>query len=182
MTKLKDEAKSLRSDLESVLAILGELSNNWNPNGQDMAVKAAVVGFRELTGQVPDSGDTSDATEVKQEEGAEAEGVEGEFITDDDDEAPEAEPLLYALKNPDGAISEWELNHLLREDLEGLLQKDTESTAADDDDENSLRECPHVPALTAATEADAQCTSSRSTFRTACSSTMTRCAWGSWTS
>lgn len=124
-----------------MLAILGELSNNWNPNGQDMAVKAAVVGFRELTGQLPDSGDSSDSTEVKQEEGAEAEGVEGEFITDDDDdEAPEAEPLLYALKNPDGAISEWELNHLLREDLEGLLQKDTESTAADDDDENSLRE------------------------------------------
>lgn len=138
MEKLKEETKSLRSDLESVLAILGELSANWNPNGQDMAVKAAVVGYRELTGQIP--GAHSDSTEVKQEP---EEPVEGEFITevsDEEAEAPEAEPLLYALKNPDGAISDWELNHLLREDLEGLLQKDTDLTASEDDDENSLRE------------------------------------------
>lgn len=143
VTKLKDEARALRSDLDSVLAILGELSNNWNPNGQDMAVKAAVVGYRELTGQVP--GESSESTEVKQEEGAGAEtgeggeGVEGEFITDDEDETPEAEPLLYALKNPDGAVSEWELNHLLREDLEGLLQKDgSDPASADEDDEDGL--------------------------------------------
>lgn len=119
-----------------MLAILGELSNNWNPNGQDMAVKAAVVGYRELTGQVPDS--SSETTEVKVEEGEKP--VEGEFITgDEEDDTPEAEPMLYALKNPDGAISEWELNHLLREDLEGLLQKDGESSSTDDDDEDSLR-------------------------------------------
>lgn len=119
-----------------MLAILGELSNNWNPNGQDMAVKAAVVGYRELTGQVPDS--SSETTEVKVEEGEEP--VEGEFITgDEEDDTPEAEPMLYALKNPDGAIGEWELNHLLREDLEGLLQKDGESSSTDDDDEDSLR-------------------------------------------
>lgn len=125
-----------------MLAILGELSNNWNPNGQDMAVKAAVVGYRELTGQIPDS--ASESTEVKQEEGAEP--VEGVFITEqEDDETPEAEPLLYALKNPDGAISEWELNHLLREDLEGLLQKDTASNSSDDDDEDSLRKFPSLP-------------------------------------
>ncbi len=44
---LKEQAKKTEEELGTLKGILKELSENYNPNYQDMAVKAAVVGYTE---------------------------------------------------------------------------------------------------------------------------------------
>jgi protein kinase C substrate 80K-H len=47
LDRLREQAKKTEEDLDTLKGILKELSENYNPNYQDMAVKAAVVGFTE---------------------------------------------------------------------------------------------------------------------------------------
>lgn len=47
LDRLKEQAKKTQEDLDTLKGILKELSENYNPNYQDMAVKAAVVGYTE---------------------------------------------------------------------------------------------------------------------------------------
>jgi protein kinase C substrate 80K-H len=49
LTRLRSKTQKLQADLDQLHAILDELSKSYNPNYQDMAVKAAVVGYEELT-------------------------------------------------------------------------------------------------------------------------------------
>lgn len=49
LTRLRSKTSRLRSELDTLHGILEELSKGYNPNYQDMAVKAAVVGYEELT-------------------------------------------------------------------------------------------------------------------------------------
>ena len=49
MTRLRTKTARLEAELEDLHNILDELSKNYNPNYSDMAVKAAVKGYEELT-------------------------------------------------------------------------------------------------------------------------------------
>lgn len=49
LTRLRSRTQRLQSELDTLRGILDELAKGYNPNYQDMAVKAAVVGFEELS-------------------------------------------------------------------------------------------------------------------------------------
>lgn len=112
--RVRSQMSKVEEDLKTVLGILDELSNGYNPNGQDMAVKAAVYGYREVAGKV-----------------VEGEG-EGEEV------GPKAEETvdnrLNTVKDPKGELDGLNLDKIVNADLESLI-------AADDDggDEDGLR-------------------------------------------
>ncbi len=89
---MRDQLRATQDDLGTVLGILDELAKGYNPNGQDMAVKAAVVGYRELFGVV------------------EAEGV---------GDKPEAK--LHTVRAPDEHLSGFDVERVINVDLESLL-------------------------------------------------------------
>ncbi|CAK9780364.1 hypothetical protein CC85DRAFT_287897 [Cutaneotrichosporon oleaginosum] len=89
--RLRDQLRATQDDLGTVLGILDELAKGYNPNGQDMAVKAAVVGYRELIGD------------------AEPEG----------EETPEAK--LHTVRAPDEHLSGFDVERVVNVDLESLL-------------------------------------------------------------
>ncbi|WRT63265.1 uncharacterized protein IL334_000168 [Kwoniella shivajii] len=118
LTRLQNKSKRLQSELDSLHSILDELSKGYNPNYQDMAVKAAVVGYEELTGKaVPKEGDSPevkpDVENIKTEQG------QGE------------------VKENEEEIKDWELDELQRKDLDSLLWEsgDDNDNNEDDDDE-----------------------------------------------
>ncbi|WWC90142.1 uncharacterized protein L201_005075 [Kwoniella dendrophila CBS 6074] len=133
LNRLRNKTDKLQNEINSLKSILDELRNGYNPNYQDMAVKAAVVGYEELQGltssytSTPEEGDSltsqneeqhqvSEPIEVKQEE----EGEEGKQV-----EEPE--------------IQDWELNELERKDLESLLlEVEPEDEDDDEGEEGSL--------------------------------------------
>jgi protein kinase C substrate 80K-H len=54
LTRLRSKTSRLQGELDTLHNLLSELSKGYNPNGQDMAVKAAVVGYEEfLKGEEP---------------------------------------------------------------------------------------------------------------------------------
>lgn len=91
--------------------ILEELSKGYNPNYQDMAVKAAVVGYEELTKPF-------DEEEVKQEDSESNEAIEVEE-----------------------EIEDKELDELDRKDLEGLLMMDVDGEVETTEDEGDVGLC-----------------------------------------
>ncbi|KAK8844712.1 hypothetical protein IAR55_006562 [Kwoniella newhampshirensis] len=113
LSRLRSKSTRLQSELDTLHSILSELAKGYNPNYQDMAVKAAVVGYEELTGvAAPTEGEEPSSTEtpVKQEE-----------------------------EDKEEEITEQELDEMERKDLEGLLLSDIEeSTDDDEEDESSL--------------------------------------------
>lgn len=116
--------RAVQDDLSTVLGILDELSKGYNPNGQDMAVKAAVVGYKELIGAA-DGPEKPDAIE---EEG-EAAGEEKPDV--------EVEAKLNTVRDPDGRLAGFDVDKIVNMDLEGLLVDD-----GDDGDDDGLRKCP----------------------------------------
>lgn len=112
-------------DLQTVLELLEELSKGYNPNGQDMAVKHAVIRYKELIGR-------ADAEEGSQE-ATTTEGAEGAAET----QAP-AEPtqkLNMYRTDLDVPMDEGEIVRLQQTDLESLLVSDD---GDDDYDEGGL--------------------------------------------
>jgi protein kinase C substrate 80K-H len=126
VTRLRTQIDNTKGDLDTVVAILDELSRGYNPNGQDMAVKAAVMGYRELVGKMEEPADMPVA-ETTPEGGAEGEAQV--------QEKKEPEVKLYTLQKPDGEIPSWEVDNIIRQDLESLLVSSSDS---DDDDEEGL--------------------------------------------
>ncbi|ODN73839.1 hypothetical protein L202_07363 [Cryptococcus amylolentus CBS 6039] len=112
LTKLRTKTKTLETEIEALHSLLREMAKGYNPNYQDMAVKAAVVGYEELTG-------------IKYREG---ESEEGEVKKEEKPEATQEE------------ITEKELQDLDKIDLDGLLLSDTTGAAAegDEDEEDGL--------------------------------------------
>jgi protein kinase C substrate 80K-H len=90
--RVRDQLRATQDDLGTVLGILDELAKGYNPNGQDMAVKAAVVGYRELIGDV------------------EAEG-----------EGDKPEAKLHTVRAPDEHLSGFDVERVINVDLESLL-------------------------------------------------------------
>lgn len=93
--RVRDQLRATQDDLGTVLGILDELAKGYNPNGQDMAVKAAVVGYRELIGDV------------------ESEGEE---------EKPEAK--LHTVRAPDEHLTGFDVERVINVDLDSLLVDD----------------------------------------------------------
>lgn len=121
MSRLRDQMRAVQDDLSTVLGILDELSKGYNPNGQDMAVKAAVVGYKELIG-ASDGPEKPDEIEAEGEKAGEFAAVEGEVG-----------PKLNTLRDPDGRLAGFDVDRIVNTDLEGLLVDDG------NDDDESLR-------------------------------------------
>jgi len=116
LNRLRSKTSRLQAELDTLHGILEELSKGYNPNYQDMAVKAAVVGYEELTKPFEEE------IEVKQEEtGSQSDPVEVEE-----------------------EIEDKELDELDRKDLEGLLMMDVDGEVETEDDEGDvgLRKSP----------------------------------------
>ncbi|GMK53438.1 hypothetical protein CspeluHIS016_0100240 [Cutaneotrichosporon spelunceum] len=116
VTRLRDQLRATQDDLGTVLGVLDGLAKGYNPNGQDMAVKAAVVGYRELIG---DGG-----------EAAEAEGEDKQDIKENT--APETR--LNTVRAPDEHLAGFDVDRVVGVDLESLLVDDV----SDDDDDGLL--------------------------------------------
>lgn len=125
--RLRDQMRAVQDDLATVLGILDELSKGYNPNGQDMAVKAAVVGYKELIGA------QEDAQAVPE---TEDEGIQGEEVEEAKVE-PKVEPKLNTVRDPDGHLANFDVDKIVNMDLEGLLVSDD----SDDDDEGLREPC-----------------------------------------
>lgn len=57
---LKDKNAALRSELQTLTLLLDDLAKGYNPNYQDMAVKGAVVAYKEWRGIAPSSSSNAD--------------------------------------------------------------------------------------------------------------------------
>ncbi|WVW81324.1 hypothetical protein I302_103315 [Kwoniella bestiolae CBS 10118] len=106
LTRLRSKSQRLQSELDTLHSLLDELSKGYNPNYQDMAVKAAVVGYEELTGKAAASPSEEEKPQV--------------------DQPPQEQ---------EEEIKDWELDELERKDLEGLLWQAGPEDEGDDDDE-----------------------------------------------
>lgn len=91
------------------------MAKGYNPNYQDMAVKAAVVGYEELTGIKYREGESEGEMEVKKEE------------NEEDDKEEE--------------ITEEELEALEKVDLEALLLSDTTDGEEEDEEDDGTSLC-----------------------------------------
>ncbi|WVO16024.1 hypothetical protein L204_103689 [Cryptococcus depauperatus] len=126
LERLRTKSVRLQSELDTLHSLLRELAKGYNPNYQDMAVKAAVVGYEELTGiryrEGENEGNKREEKEVIQEiEDKELEELEkkdlealllsdtinvGLVVDEDDDETS----LLWKFDEyiPDSLYDSWE--------------------------------------------------------------------------
>ena len=102
---LLDRQADLTSELEKLTDLLDDLAKGYNPNYQDMAVKAAVVGYEELSKPPDPSPEAS----------------------------PEPSNTDDASDKRDEEMTEQELNKLERKDLEALLLADMGDDDFDDE-------------------------------------------------
>ncbi|WVF66594.1 hypothetical protein IAT40_001334 [Kwoniella sp. CBS 6097] len=110
LTRLRSRTSRLQSELDALHSILSELAKGYNPNYQDMAVKAAVVGYEELTGT---------AAALR----------EGEDVKPEQPDVPVAQKQ----EEEEEEIKDWELDELDRKDLEALLLSDITEVSVNDD-------------------------------------------------
>lgn len=115
LARLRLKTNRLETEIESLHSLLREMAKGYNPNYQDMAVKAAVVGYEELTGIKYREGESEGETEVKKEEKEEGDKEE--------------------------EITEQELEALEKEDLEALLLSDTTDENEEDDEDDGTNLC-----------------------------------------
>jgi len=99
LTRLRSKTSRLQSELDTLHGILEELSKGYNPNYQDMAVKAAVVGYEELTkpfdevegeGQQAEQ-EVEEEIEDKELDDLERKDLEGLLMSDVDGEEDDAD-------------------------------------------------------------------------------------------
>ncbi|RXK36650.1 protein kinase C substrate 80K-H [Tremella mesenterica] len=124
LSRLRSRVSRAEKELEALHGILEDLSKGYNPNYQDMAVKAAVVGYEELTKPPEPTGstdDSSDYTEELEEEIGDREldelerkDLEGILLTDiseSDWETEEEAGLLWKIDEyiPESIYESWEV-------------------------------------------------------------------------
>ncbi|KAJ9110673.1 hypothetical protein QFC19_001502 [Naganishia cerealis] len=113
--KLRSQKKQLEEEVDELKRILKELSEEYNPNYQDMAVKAAVVGYTEKYGKPVEQG--SDAS---------------------------PSPEMTEQDAQDSPVSEQELDELEKVDLDALIMSvdswglDTDAEGEADQHEGAL--------------------------------------------
>nr|WVH01963.1 protein kinase C substrate protein [Naematelia aurantialba] len=112
LTRLRSRTSRLEKELDTLHSILEDLSKGYNPNYQDMAVKAAVVGYEEFM-KVPE-GEPHPADEGTEEE------IEDKEL--DELEKRDLEGLLLADMGDDGAdeVSEgllWKIDEYIPDSL-----------------------------------------------------------------
>ena len=124
LTRLRSRTTRLQSELDTLHNILAELKKGYNPNGQDMAVKAAVVGYEEfLKGDDPASNIVS--TSPAEPTSDASDSLEAEAKTPDLDVEEE--------------ISDRELDEIDRKDLDGLLLSEAFEEDEEEDEGDSMR-------------------------------------------
>ncbi|KAK1921369.1 glucosidase II beta subunit-like-domain-containing protein [Papiliotrema laurentii] len=123
LTRLRSKTSRLQGELDTLHNLLSELSKGYNPNGQDMAVKAAVVGYEEfLKGDEPttpaEGEDAPSVPDIEEEitdrelDEIDRKDLDGlllsEMIGEDDDE--EEGGILYRIDEyiPDALYDQWE--------------------------------------------------------------------------
>lgn len=97
LTRLRSKTSRLQNELDTLHGILEELTRGYNPNYQDMAVKAAVVGYEELTkpfeeaveGESAQTETTEEEIEDKELDELERKDLEGLLMSDVDGELDE---------------------------------------------------------------------------------------------
>lgn len=114
LRRTRNQMIKVEQDLQTVLGIMEELSKGYNPNGQDMAVKAAVYGYREVAGKVEEKAE-GEATE---EGGAKP--------------AETVDNRLNTVKDPGGELAGVNLDKILGTDLESLISADDGDVEDDD--------------------------------------------------
>jgi protein kinase C substrate 80K-H len=102
LTRLRSKTSRLQSELDTLHGILEELSKGYNPNYQDMAVKAAVVGYEELTKPFDEE------SEVKVEESTEVSEVEEEIEDKELDELYRKDLEGLLMMDVDGEVESTE--------------------------------------------------------------------------
>ncbi|WVR03133.1 hypothetical protein IAU60_000123 [Kwoniella sp. DSM 27419] len=113
LTRLRFKTSRLELEIEALHSILADLAKGYNPNYQDMAVKAAVVGYEELTGAAA----PQEGQEVKPDVNGAGPG---------------------AVEDKEEEITNWELDELDRKDLEALLLSDLTDVSDNDDDDDDI--------------------------------------------
>ncbi|WVQ82852.1 hypothetical protein IAT38_004987 [Cryptococcus sp. DSM 104549] len=127
LTRLRSKTARLETELDALHDILRELAKGYNPNYQDMAVKAAVVGYEEITGARAVEGDSEgdvkkevaeDEEEITDKELDELEkkDLEGLLLSDigegstDDEDDDDSTSLLWKLDEyiPESLYDSWE--------------------------------------------------------------------------
>ncbi|TXT10626.1 hypothetical protein VHUM_02131 [Vanrija humicola] len=103
LAAVQTQQERMYADLQTVLDLLEELSKGYNPNGQDMAVKHAVIRYKELIGR------------------ADAEAEEGS-----------QEKLNLYRTDLEVTMDEGEITRLQQTDLESLLISDDGDSEDDD--------------------------------------------------
>ncbi|ORY27327.1 glucosidase II beta subunit-like-domain-containing protein [Naematelia encephala] len=116
LTRLRSRTSRLEKELDVLHSILEDLSKGYNPNYQDMAVKAAVVGYEELT-KVPEGEPhpaeegTEEEIEDKELDELENRDLEGLLLADMGDEGGDElnEGLLWKIDEyiPDSLYEYW---------------------------------------------------------------------------
>lgn len=100
LDRLKRQAEQSEKELELLRGILDELERGYNPNYQDMAVKAAVVGWQEYMGRAPSQSNVEDGQ--GQDQAAAAAAPAAVDVKDEDDDEPlVSSQELYELEKLD---------------------------------------------------------------------------------
>lgn len=87
LTRLRSKAARLQADLDALHGILDDLAKGYNPNYQDMAVKAAVVGFQELNKPVEGGEEVEEEIANPELDELEKKDLEGLLLMDGGDES-----------------------------------------------------------------------------------------------
>lgn len=125
LSRLSTRRNDLETELSELRKIMDELVRSYNPNYQDMSVRAAARGYMELfyDGRV-----------------APAEGGEGS-----------TEPLVQKQKEGEDEVKQEELEALEKEDLDGLLVGWEDGTEGEGkgavDELEAIRESPYTTLL-----------------------------------
>lgn len=85
LTRLRSKTAKLQSELDALHGILDDLAKSYNPNYQDMAVKAAVVGFEELTKPVKEGEEVEEDITEREMDELEKKDLEGLLLMDQGD-------------------------------------------------------------------------------------------------
>ncbi|KAK4686760.1 protein kinase C substrate 80K-H, partial [Tremellales sp. Uapishka_1] len=101
LTRLRSKTSRLEDELDTLKGILEELSKGYNPNYQDMAVKAAVVGYEELYKTEETKPDEAEeeitSKELDDLEKKDLEGLLLSGLEDNEDDEDEESDILYRI-------------------------------------------------------------------------------------
>ncbi|KAL7409765.1 glucosidase II beta subunit-like-domain-containing protein [Mrakia frigida] len=131
LSRLRSRTTRLESELDVLKSIFEDLVRSYNPNYQDMAVRAAAMGYMEIyhDGKTPPAEGSGTGVEEEETRREEVDG-EGEPVVDESGEGEEKEE----------EIKDEELEELEKVDLMGLLVGWEDGSVSGAGKEDTLRE------------------------------------------